>query len=128
MLDFAEVETSKILEARDVKAIERHGSALESIIDKVHQLKLQLQELRLEDSDNPEEVRLWTGTLEDKVIKFEEALKKAKHVAAGIKSDEEERCRDENRKRMLDEQIELERAKLEVGEKFEKSVKGSSGD
>ena len=128
MFDFAEVDTSKILEARDVKAIERHGSALQFIVDKVHQLKLQLQELRLEDSDNPEEVRLWTGTLEDKVIKFEEALKKAKHVAAGIKSDEEERCRDENWKRMLDEQIELERAKLEVGEKFEKLVKGSSGD
>ena len=122
MLDFTEADTSKILKTRDVKAIKRHGSALESIINKVHQHKLQVQELRLEKSDNPEEVRLWTRTLEDKVSKFEEALKKVKHVAAGIKSDEEERCRDENRKQMLDKQIELERAKLE------KSVKGSSWD
>ena len=45
MLNFTTEDTMKILEARDAKTIERHGSAVESFIDKVHQLKLQVQEL-----------------------------------------------------------------------------------
>lgn len=34
ILSFTVEDTPKILEANDVKAIERHGSAIESIIDK----------------------------------------------------------------------------------------------
>ena len=40
MLKFTVQDTEKILETEDVKTIERHGSALESIIDKTHQLKI----------------------------------------------------------------------------------------
>ena len=43
MLKFTAEDTEKILETEDVKAIERHGGALESIIDKTHQLKLQFR-------------------------------------------------------------------------------------
>ena len=128
VLDFTEGETSKILEGMDVKAIERHGSALESIVDKVHELKLRVRELRLENDDSPEDVRSWSETLEGKVSKFENMLKKVRYVAAEIKSHEEEKFREEKRKRMLDEQMELEKMKLEVRAKFENSVKGTSGD
>lgn len=48
---------SKILEGKDVKAIERHGSTLESIVEKVYELKLRVQELRLENDDSLEDVR-----------------------------------------------------------------------
>ena len=48
---------SKILKGKDVKAIERHGSTLESIVEKVYELKLQVQELRLENNDSLEDVR-----------------------------------------------------------------------
>ena len=44
MLKITAEDTEKILETEDVKAIKRHGSTLESIIDKRHQLKLQVQE------------------------------------------------------------------------------------
>lgn len=44
MLKITAEDTEKILETEDVKAIKRHGSTLESIIDKTHQLKLQVQE------------------------------------------------------------------------------------
>ena len=59
MLNFMTEDTMKILEARDAKTIERYGSAVESFIDKVHQLKLQVQELRMENGDKADEVRLW---------------------------------------------------------------------
>ena len=42
MLKFTTEDTEKTLETDDVKAIERHGSALESIIDKT-QLKLRIE-------------------------------------------------------------------------------------
>jgi len=49
---------SKILEGKDVKkAIERHGSTLESKVEKVYELKLRVQELRLENNDSLEDFR-----------------------------------------------------------------------
>ena len=48
---------SKILEGRNVKAIERHGSTLESIVKKVYELKLRVQELHLENDNRLEDVR-----------------------------------------------------------------------
>ena len=128
MLNFTTDDTTKILEARDAKTIERHGSAVESFIDKVHQLKLQVQELRMEKGDVPDEVRLWTQTLEAKVSKYEDVLKEVKRVAVDIRSDEEEKREGEKRKRILDEQMELEKAKHEMRAKFEKSIKGTPGD
>ena len=52
MLKFTVQDTEKILETEDFKAIERHGSALESIIDETHLLKLQVQELRIENNED----------------------------------------------------------------------------
>lgn len=95
MLNFMFGDMTKILEAKDVKAIERHGSSLESIIDKANQLKLQVQQLRIENNDDPAEVRLWTET---QISNFEEILKEVKHVATGIRSAEEEKRGEEKRK------------------------------
>ena len=41
-------ETSKIIESGDLKAIERQASVLESIIDKLHEFKLQVQEIKID--------------------------------------------------------------------------------
>ena len=47
MLKFTAEDTKKILETEDVKAIERHGSALVSIINKTHQLKVPMTDIFL---------------------------------------------------------------------------------
>ena len=119
MLMFAVEDTEKILEAEDVKAIERHGSALESIIDKTHQLKLQVQELRNKNNDDPAEVRSWSESLEAQIDKFEGTLKQVRHVAADIRAAEEEKCEEEKRKRILDEENELEKVKFQARAKLE---------
>ena len=82
MLKFTAEDTEKILETEDVKAIERHGSALESIIDKTHQLKLQVQELRIQNNEDLAEIRSWSEDLEAQIEKFELSLKQVKCVAA----------------------------------------------
>ena len=66
--------------------------------------------------------------MEAKVSKYEDVLKEVKRVAVDIKSDGEEKREGEKRKRILDEQNELEKAKLEMRAKFEKSFKGTPGD
>ena len=112
MLNFTVEDTAKILQAEDVKAIERHGSALESVIDKTHQLKLQVQELRIENDDDPAEIRNWSETLEAQIGKFEETLKEVKRVAAGIRLAEEEKREEEKRKRILMKKSSWKRPKL----------------
>ena len=47
LLKFNNEQTTKIVESADLKAIERHVSVLESIIEKVHELKLEVQESNL---------------------------------------------------------------------------------
>ena len=98
ILNFMVEDTPKILDANDVKAIERHGSALESIIDKTHQLKLEVQELRIESDEDPTDVRKWSETLEAQLGKFEATLKEEKRVAAVIMLAEQEKREEEKRK------------------------------
>ena len=128
MLKFTVQDTEKMIETKDVKAIERHGSALESIIDKTHQLKLQVQELRIKNNEDLMEIRSWSENLEAQIDKFEGTLKQVKHVAADIRSAEEEKREEEKRKWKMDEEIELEKVKFQAHAKFEKSEKTSSED
>ena len=125
MLKFTVEDTEKILETEDVKAIERHGSPLESITDKTHQLKLQVQELRIENNNDLAEIRSWLESLEAQIDKFEGTVKQVRHVAADIRSAEEEKCEEEKRKWMLNEEIKLEKVKFQARAKLEKSVKTS---
>lgn len=127
MLKFTVEDTEKILETKDVKAIERHGSALEVIIDKTHQLKLQAQELQIENNEDLAEIRSWSENLEAQIDKFEGTLKQVKYVAANIRSVEEEK-HEEKWKWIMNEEIELEKAKFQARAKLEKSVKTSLED
>lgn len=86
MLNFTVQDTGKILETNNVKVIRRHCSPLESIIDKTHQLKLQVQELLIE---NHADIRSWSENLEAQIHKSEGALKQVKHVATDIRLGEE---------------------------------------
>ena len=125
-LEFTAGDTAKVIETGDLKTIERHGSALEHVIDKTHQLKLEVQELRIESGNDPVEVRLWTETLESQISKFEGILKEVEYVAAGIRSIEEEKREEEKRKRNLEEKIQLEKAKHEARASLEKTAKAST--
>ena len=74
------------------------------------------------------EIRSWSENLEAQSDKFEGSLKQVKHVAAEIRSAEEEKREEEKRKRIMDEEIELEKVKFQARAKLEKSVKMSFED
>ena len=84
---------------------------------------MQVQELRIENNDDLTEIRSWSESLEAKIDKFEGTLKQVRHVAADIRSAEEEKREEEKRKRILDEEIQLEKVKFQARAKLEKSVR-----
>ena len=100
---------------------------LESIIDKLHEFKLQVQEFKIESDVDPTEVRNWTQEFENEVAEFEGIAKQAKVVASSIKSEEEEKLQEIKRKRAIEEGIELEKAKYEVKMNFEAEKLASGG-
>ena len=97
MINFTVEDNGKILKTEGVQVIKRHGSTLESILDKTHQLKLQVQELRIKNNADLEEVRSWSENLEAHIGKFEGTLKQIKHVATDIRSAKEEKLKKKNR-------------------------------
>ena len=75
---------------------------LESIIDKLHEFKLQVQEIKIESDVDPTEVRNWTQEFENEVAEFEKIAKQAKVAASSIKSEEEEKLQEIKCKRAIE--------------------------
>ena len=94
---------------------------LESTIDKLHELKLQVQEIKIESDVDPSDVRIWTQEFETKVRDFEEVGNRVKAVASSIRSEEEKELHEINSKRVL------EKPKFEVKMKFDEAAKSASG-
>ena len=127
LLKFNAEETSTIFQSSDLKAIERQASVLESTIDKLHELKLQVHEIKIESNVDHNEVRIWTEELVTKVREFEEVANRVKAAASRIRCEEAEKPQEINRKQVLGDEIELEKAKFEVKMKFEEAAKSSRG-
>ena len=64
LLAFMSEDTGHIMDQKDIKVMGRQGDALEKAIDKIHELKLQLQAVKIENDSDPTEVRKWTEELE----------------------------------------------------------------
>ena len=84
--------------------------------------------MRIESDEDSTDVRKWSQTLEAQIDKFEATLEEVKRVAAVIRLAEQEKREEEKRKRILDEEIELEKAKFDARAKLEKTAKTSSED
>ncbi|CAB4038572.1 Hypothetical predicted protein [Paramuricea clavata] len=75
MLKFTSDETPSVLEENKQKQIERHAKVLESLIEKVHELK---ERERIEKGNDPTEVRTWSRDLEQTVLEFENVISEVK--------------------------------------------------
>ena len=104
-LKFNLEETSKIIESGDLKAMKKQASVLESIIDKLHEFKLQIQEIKIESDVDPTEVRNWTQEFENEVAEFKEIAKQAKVAASSIKSERKKNFRKLNVNELLKKRL-----------------------
>jgi len=122
LLAFISEDTGRVMEQGDVKAMERQARALERNVEKIHEIKLQLQEVKIEGGCEPTEVREWTKALEDKLSKYENDLKTIKREVAGIENQEKEAIEEDQRKRLFDKEIKLQEAKLQRQFEMEERV------
>ena len=125
MLKFTREDVPRIRD-KELKPLERLQKALEEQIDSVHEQKVQIQALRIEKGDQPDDVRKWTVEMEEQVAEFEkitdsvrEAVKNLREDALREAKDEEEK-KEEKRKRRYEEELKLEEAIMEVKRDYEK--------
>ena len=74
LLKFIEDETRGILNTKDCKAIERQLKIYEYKIEEVYELKTNVQELKLENDDDPGEFRNWSNKIEGEIKKFDHIM------------------------------------------------------
>ena len=129
MLKFTSDETPSVLEENKQKQIERHAKVLESLIEEVHELKVEVQRERIEKGDDPTEVRTWSRDLEQTVLEFENVISEVKQHREKLCEIELQKAKnketeivEEKRRKRYDEEIALEEAKLEMKRKFEKGL------
>ena len=116
LLKFIEDETRGILNTKDYKAIERQLKIYESKIEEVYELKTNVQELKLENDDEPGEIRNWSNKIEGEIKKFDhimaEMRESLKHIKLSERREEEQELLS-SKQRQFEVESELEKARYE---------------
>lgn len=130
MLEFTRDDTThRIREKNDLRSLERHEKVFGDLIDDVHEQKVLVQTTRIEEGDNPDEVKQWTLNIEEKIAEFEGAMEDLQNVLKDLRKKavlearkEEEQREEDKRKRYYEEEIKLEEAKMQVKQEFERKL------
>ena len=126
LLIFSCGETPKIIEKNAIKPVERHLTAIESQLDEIHNLKLRMQKLKIENGITLEQVAQWTQGIKEQISKYEDTSKIEKWIEdfkeQGREKErkKEEAIKEEKRKRQLDYEMKLEEAKQQMKIDLEK--------
>ena len=125
LLTYTKGETRAALDTKDCKGIERHLKIYESKIEEVFELKTKVQELKLEEGEDQEEIKAWSSKIDTEIKKFNpimaELQKSVKEIISSERK-EEEREPLLSKQRQHELQTELEKARYEQKLKFEKKL------
>ena len=72
LLEFTRDDVPRIQEKKDLKATEQLQKTLEKQIDSVHEKMVEIQALRIEKGEEPNNVRKWSLEIEKQVAEYEE--------------------------------------------------------
>ena len=97
-------ETEEIMGRKDPKEIERQLKVYETKLDEFQDLKVQIQETKLEEGEDPADVRKWRIDIEDN-------LKDCLALVSGMR-DTLEGLRNEKKKKQHESELELEKARF----------------
>ena len=125
LLEFISEETNEILARRDKESIERQLGVYEKRISEIHDLKCDVQELKLEDEVDPTEVRSWSNKISEKIAEFEPIIAELKGVLTEIKQNyrsEEEKVMLLAKQKLFEQEAEFEQAKFEERIKQERKL------
>ena len=125
LLEFISEETNEILLRRDKESIERQLGIYEKRITELHDLKCDVQELKLEDEVDSDEVRSWSNKISEKIKEFEQIIAELRGVLTEIKQNY--RCEEEKvlllaKQKLFEQEAEFEQAKFEERIKQEQKL------
>ena len=129
LLEFTRDDVPRIQEKKDLKATERLQKTLEKQIDSVHEQMVEIQALRIEKGEEPNDVRKWSLEIEKQVAEYGEITQGVRKTVKNLREEasreaklEEEKAGKEKRKRRHKEELKLEEVKMQIKRDFEKNM------
>ena len=132
LLEFPRDDVPRIQEKKDLKATERLQKTLEKQIDSVHEQMVEIQALRIEKGEEPNDVRKWSLKIEKQVADYEEITQGVRKSVKNLREEvsreaklEEEKAEEEKRKQQHEEELKLEEVKMQIKRDFRRTWKKS---
>jgi len=84
LLEFISEETNEVLEKKEKEAVTRQIGVYEKKVREICELKLDIQELKLAEGQDPGEVRAWAQETQTKIKEFDAVIAKLKDTLSEI--------------------------------------------
>ena len=85
LLQFTDEETANIIEKAQLSSLERQRKIVERKVDEVHNLKVEIQEAKLQRGEKTGDIKEWTGEIDAALSKFEHSISEMEKIAKEIK-------------------------------------------
>ena len=85
LLSFIGEETNKILKRREYEAVSRQLGIYKKRVNEIQDVKLSIQELKLDEGEDPSEVHAWSNKISSEMNNFEPIIAEMKTAMEEIK-------------------------------------------
>lgn len=85
LLQFTDEETANIIEKAPLSSLERQCKIIEKKVDEVHNLKVEVQEAKLQHGEKIDDIKKWTGEIDTALSEFEHSISEMEKIAKEIK-------------------------------------------
>lgn len=128
-LKFTRDDILRIQEKNELKVAERLQKALEQQIDSLHEQMVEIQALKIEKGDQPDDVRKWSLEMEKQVAEYKQIKEDVRRTVKSLREKalleakwEEEKVEAEKCKRRVEEELKLDEARMDIKKAFEKKL------
>lgn len=129
LIKFTEEQAENSLKSSNVLAMKRQVKTLTTKVGEVHEIKVKIQELKFENGEKTEDIEAWNSKLENELFKVEahiaemdNALKRINQKEIEAEKFKEEEMAARARQKKFEDELELEKAKLEQKLKYERRM------
>ena len=135
MLEFTDNKTESVIAKGHLLSLERQCKILEKKLEEVHNLKVEIQEAKLERGEKVEDVKAWSKDIEAKLVKFEQSVNNVEKITKEIKRKEMEEEKQaelkftaQMKEKQFEKELRFEEEKYErkilLEKKLEENLKG----
>ena len=125
LIDLAERETEKINRTRNrTSEIERYLNHVERKLQTIQDMKYEVQQFMVSNEEQTDNLQEWSNQLEERLLRYDVLVDKLKNeLRATMKKEEDQEKQKEEEKheqkfrRWMEEELEIEKKKLEIQKK-----------